>query len=186
MSIKYKFHDQDKLYFITFSVVCWIDLFTRNEYRQIMLNSWQHCRTNKGLDIYAYCIMTNHIHMIVGTHDHQLEDIVRDMKRHTSQQLRAAIENNLQESRRQWILSLMKQAGRVNGNNTGFQLWQQDNHPIELSTHRILHQKLDYIHDNPVKAGFVEKPEDYLYSSAKNYYDLPALFEVTLVDPIVM
>jgi len=80
----------------------------------------------------------------------------------------------------------MKQAGRENSNNENFQLWQQDNHPIELSTHQLLHQKLDDIHNNPVKAGFVEKPEDYLYSSARNYYDLPALFEVTLVDPLVM
>jgi REP element-mobilizing transposase RayT len=151
-----------------------------------MLNSWQYCRANKGLEIYAYCIMTNHIHMIVGTNNNKLEDIIRDMKRHTSQQLRAAIENNLQESRREWMLNLMKQAGQANSNNMNFQLWHQDNHPIELPTHHILHQKLDYIHSNPVEAGFVEKPEDYLYSSAKNYYDLPALFEVTLVDPIVM
>jgi putative transposase len=104
----------------------------------------------------------------------------------TSQQLRAAIENNSQESRREWMLWMMHRAGKKNSNNEGFQLWQQDNHPIELSTHKMLHQKLDYIHNNPVEAGFVDKPEDYLYSSAKNYYGLPALSEVILVDPLVV
>jgi putative transposase len=186
MSTKYKFNKQDKLYFISFSIINWIDLFIRIEYKKIMLDSWEHCQKNKGLEIYGWCIMPSHIHMIIGTNKNNMEHIVRDMKRHTSQQLRAAIENNSQESRREWMLWMMHRAGKKNSNNEGFQLWQQDNHPIELSTHKMLHQKLDYIHNNPVEAGFVDKPEDYLYSSAKNYYGLPALSEVILVDPLVV
>ena len=84
MSTKYKFRDQDKLYFVSFAVVNWIDLFIRNEYKDIMLKSWQHCREYKGLEIYGWCIMTSHVHMIVGTHGDKLEDIMRDMKKHTS------------------------------------------------------------------------------------------------------
>jgi hypothetical protein len=64
----------------------------------------------------------------------------------------------------------MEETGKQNSNNRGFQLWQQDNHPIALSTEKIMHQKLDYLHNNPVEAGFVEKAEDWLYSSAKQYY----------------
>lgn len=67
MSTKYKFHDQERLYFITFAVVGWIDLFVRNEYRQILLDSWKYCRENKGLQIFGWCIMSSHVHMIIGT-----------------------------------------------------------------------------------------------------------------------
>lgn len=80
MSTKYKFRDQDQLYFISFAVINWIDLFIRNEYKQIMLDSWKHCQGKKGLEIYGWCIMPSHIHMIVGSHLGRLEDIMRDMK----------------------------------------------------------------------------------------------------------
>src|SRR6185503_2332410 len=185
MSSKYKFHDQDKLYFVSFAVVNWIDLFIRNEYKDIMIASWNHCQLEKGLEIYGYCIMTSHIHMIIGTHGANLEHIMRDMKRHTSIALRQAIERHPAESRREWMLWMMKRAGTKNNHNSEFQLWQQDNHPVELFDLKILHQKLDYIHYNPVVAGIVEKPEDYLYSSARNYCGLPGLVDVILVEPLM-
>ena len=111
---------------------------------------------------------------------------MRDMKRHTSEKLKEAIRSNQQESRREWMLWMMERSGRQNSNNSNFQLWRQDNHPIELYDHKLLHQKLDYIHNNPVEAGFVEKPEDYLYSSARDYYGLPGLIEILLVDPLAV
>jgi len=186
MSTKYKFGDQDKLYFVSFAVVNWIDLFIRNEYKDIVLDSWKHCQQYKGLEIYGWCIMSSHIHMIIGTHGDNLEHIMRDMKKHTSIALKQAIKEHPQESRREWMLWMMEKAGKENSQNTGFQLWQQDNHPIELYNAKILHQKLDYIHDNPVVAGIVEKPEDYLYSSARNYCGMPGLIDVLLIEPQVM
>lgn len=185
MSIKYKFRDQERLYFVTFAVVNWIDLFIRNEYKEIMLDSWKHCQANKGLEIYGWCIMTSHIHMIIGTHNAKLEDIMRDMKKHTSLELKKAIQNHPSESRREWLLWMMERAGKKNIQNLNFQLWQQDNHPIELSDFKMLHQKLDYIHNNPVEAGIVEKPEDYLYRSTRDYYGLPGLIDIILVEPMV-
>ena len=187
MSTKYKFHDQDKLYFVTFAVVNWIDLFIRNEYKDIMIESWKHCQVEKGLEIYGWCIMSSHIHMIIGTHGDKLENIMRDMKKHTSIALKKAIKEHPQESRKEWMLWMMERAGRKNIKNIAFQLWQQDNHPIELFDQKILHQKLDYIHYNPVVAGIVENPEDYLYSSAKNYYQgLPGLIDIILVEPMTL
>jgi hypothetical protein len=123
--------------------------------------------------------------MIIGSNQNKLEDIMRDMKRHTSENLKAAIRANSQESRREWMLSIMEQAGQKNSNNSNFQLWRQDNHPIALYDPKILHQKLDYIHNNPVEAGFVEKPEDYLYSSARDYYGIPGLVEILMVEPLL-
>jgi len=139
----------------------------------------------KGMELYAWCIMTNHVHMIIGSHQDKLENIMQQMKMHTSIKLREQIMSNMKESRREWMIELMQRAGRKNSNNNEFQLWQQNNHPIELITPAIMHQKLDYIHDNPVKAGIVERPEDYLYSSARDYYGIKGLIQIELLDPIL-
>jgi len=91
MGRKYKFHDNTKLYFVTFTVVDWIDVFTRIEYTEIVYNSLRFCQQEKGLELYAYCIMTNHIHLIIGTETGSLPDIVRDFKSFTSRHIRKAI-----------------------------------------------------------------------------------------------
>ena len=170
MSRKYKFTDNEELYFVSFAVIGWIDLFIRNEYKEVLLRSTQYCQQNKDLDVYAYCIMPSHVHMIIGSRGNLMSNIMRDLKRHTSEALRKTIQQNPRESRKEWMLQMMEDAGKENSNNSRFQLWQQDNHPIGLSTEKIMHQKLDYLHNNPVESGFVEKAEDWLYSSAKQYY----------------
>ena len=95
MSRKYKFHDNDKLYFISFATVYWIDVFIREEYEEVILESWKYCQEKKGLEIYGWCIMTSHIHMIIGTKKNKLEDIVRDMKSYTSTTLKKSIKEKL-------------------------------------------------------------------------------------------
>lgn len=181
MSRKYKFRDPDKLYFISFSVIYWIDLFIRNEYRDIVLDSWKYCQKNKGLEIYGWVIMTNHIYMIIGSNERSLDKIVGEMKSFTSQELRKTIKNHRGESKKRWMMKMMQDAGETNGNNGDWQLWQQHNHPIELFNTEIFHQKLQYIHDNPVKAGFVESEEDYLYSSARDFYGKKGLIELSYI-----
>jgi putative transposase len=183
MSRKYKFRDNDKLYFVTFAVINWIDLFIRNEYKNILLKSFEYCINNKGLEVYAYCIMTSHVHVIIGSNKEPMENIMRDLKRHTSETLKEAIEKHPTESRKQWMLQQMIEAGTANSNNSSFQLWQQHNKPMELRTEEQLYDTLKYIHRNPVIAGFVEKEEDWLYSSARNYYGLHPLIDVTLLEP---
>ena len=74
------------------------------------------------------------------------------------------ISENLQESRKEWMLWMFKRAGKSNGNNTNYQFWQQHNQPIEITGH-LLEQKIDYIHNNPVEAGWVNEPHEYYYSS---------------------
>jgi len=169
MSRKYKFIDSEGLYFISFAVINWIDVFIRNEYKDIVLKSWKHCIDNKGLEIYGWCIMTSHIHMIIGSNKEKPENIVRDMKSYTSTQLKKAITDNPQESRKECLpdgkagmLEMMYKAGEKNSNNDGFQFWQQHNQPIILDNNFIMDQKLEYIHLNPVEAGIVDRPEDYL------------------------
>ena len=186
MSSNYKFRDPGQLYFVTYSVVYWIDLFIRKGYRDILLESWEYCREKKGMQLYAWCIMTSHVHMIIGSEQEKMEDIMRDMKKYTSFELKKALQNQYGESRKEWILPMMEKAGKLNAHSRDFQLWQEGNHPIQLPNPQIAHQKLDYVHNNPVEAGIVEKPEDYLYSSARNYYGMKGLIDIILLDPILI
>ena len=179
MSRKYKFHDNDKLYFISFATIHWIDVFIREEYNRVIIDSWKHCREKKGLEIYGWCIMTSHIHMIIGSKKDKLEDIVRDMKKHTSLELKAAIKNNIQESRKEWIIWMMERAGKKNGNNKDWQFWQQHNKPIEIKSQEMFDKTLDYIHQNPVAAGFVLRPEDWKYSSARDFCGMKGLVDLS-------
>ena len=181
MSRKYKFSDNDQLYFITFGVVHWIDLFIRKEYRNILLDSWRFCQREKGLEIYAWCIMTSHVHMIIGSRDRPMDKIVGEMKSYTSRMLRQAISEHPGESRKEWIIWLMEKAGMGNSNNTEWQLWQQHNHPIALFNEKIFYQKMDYIHYNPVEAGFVENEENYPFSSDRDFFERKGLIELSFI-----
>jgi putative transposase len=182
MSRKYKFVDSEGLYFVSFAVVNWIDVFIRNEYKDILLDSWNYCIKNKGLEIFAWCIMTSHVHMIIAANQNKPENIMRDMKSYSANHLRKAITDNNEESRKEWMLWMMERAGKKNSNNKGFQFWQQDNHPILLETNEMMEQKLDYIHDNPVEAGFVDEPENYLYSSARDYAGIKGLIDISYIE----
>jgi putative transposase len=181
MSTKYKIRDQQKLYFVSFAVVYWLDVFIRNEYKNILLDSLKHCQKTKGLEIYAWCIMTSHVHLIIGTTGNKMEDILRDFKSFTSRSIRNAIQEHPSESRREWMLWLMERAGKKNSNNNDYQFWQQDNHPIELWDNYMMDQKLEYLHMNPVLSGFVDRPEAYLYSSARDYAGEKGLLDIQLI-----
>ena len=170
MSVKYKFHNPEALYYITFATVNWVDVFTRNSYKDILINSFRHCIEKKGLEVYAYTIMTNHVHLIAAARGKEkLENILRDMKKFTAFEVIRAIINNPQESRREWLLELFERAGKANSHNGRYQFWQQDNHPVELSSNEMMEQKLDYIHRNAVESGIVYEPHHYIYSSAGHY-----------------
>ena len=182
MSRKYKSHNPEGLYFVSFATVYWIDVFIRNEYKNELIESWKYCQQNKGLNIHAWVIMTSHVHMIISSETGKPEDIMRDMKSFTSNQLKKAITENPRESRKEWLLWMMERAGKKNSNNNNFQFWQQHNKPIELTNNKIIQQKLDYIHNNPVEEGIVHRPEDYVYSSAKDYCGEKGLLELLLIE----
>lgn len=186
MSKKYKFTDDSKLYFVSFAVINWIDLFIRNEYKDILLESIKYCQREKDLELYGWCIMTSHVHLIIGTKGNALSNIMRDLKRHTSEELHKAIQNNRTESRREWMLWMMERAAKKNSHTARFQLWQAESHPVELTNNKIAHQKLDYMHYNPVEAGFVNNPEDWKYSSALDYNGGKGLLEIIQLEPLML
>ncbi|WP_044211729.1 transposase [Flammeovirga sp. OC4] len=169
----HSFYDQEATYFVTMTVVYWIDVFTREEYRNILLDSLRFCQKNKGLKIHAYVIMSNHVHLIITKGQHiNLSDILRDFKKHTSKTVIKNIQENREESRREWMLWMFERAGQKNSNNKKFQFWQQHNQPVILDTSEKLSQRLGYIHDNPINAGIVQEAANYLYSSASNYHGM--------------
>jgi len=166
----YKIKNKEGTYFVTFSVVEWVDIFTRRNYQEILIDSLKFCQKEKGLVIYAWCLMSNHIHLIVSAKKSDLSDILRDFKKFTSKKLIKSILNNSAESRKKWIIKIFRKAGINNIRNKEHQFWRQESQPKELFSEKFISQKLDYIHNNPIEAGLVEKAEDYLLSSAKNYY----------------
>ena len=118
MSNKYKFGDYDYAYFVTYTVVGRVDLITRDIYRNVILNSLNFCIEHKGLNIFAWVMMTNHIHLIMNTDGrNRPEAIMRDHKRHTSEQIHKLLRNNRGESRAEWMKSILTEYGTKNSNN---------------------------------------------------------------------
>lgn len=169
MSRKYKFHNKEGLYFVSFATVYWVDVFIREQYCQILLDSLDYCRKNKGMELYCWCIMPSHVHLIFRARDSNPDTLLGRLKEYTSKEVVKCIEGNLRESRREWLLELFSRAAQVSSNVKGRQFWQHHNKPIELWSPDVIDQKMEYIHNNPVAAGFVEEPWHWRYSSAVDY-----------------
>jgi len=178
----YKIRNQQGLHFITFAVVDWVDIFSRQQYRDILVDSLEFCIKQKGLRLFAWLIMSNHVHFIASANEeNKLSDILRDFKKFTSVKIMEAIRNNPHESRKDWMLAIFKLRGKENIRNITNQFWQQDNQPKELTDNLMINQKLDYLHNNPVVAGIVENAEDYLYSSARDYSAKKGLINIEII-----
>ena len=165
----------DSLYFVTFTIVGWIDLFTRKAYCEeaiTNLNNLKFCQQHKRLRIYSYCIMPSHLHLIISHDDSKLPDIIRNFKSYTAKRLLEMIENESFESRRSWLLYVLSYYATQHQRNAKYQLWQATNHPIELMSNAVIDQKAEYIHQNPVVAGIVDEAHHYIYSSANPFSPL--------------
>ena len=181
MSRKYKFYNQEGLYFVSFAVVYWLDVFVRDTYFGILVDSLDYCRKNKGLEIYAWCIMPSHVHLVLRAKENNPGVVLKEFKTFTSKKMQAAISENIQESRKEWLIWMMARAGLKNSNVQHKQFWQQHNKPIELWSPAVIEQKVNYIHHNPVEAGFVTEPYYWKYSSAIDYAGGKGLLEIDLI-----
>ncbi len=104
MSRNYKFHNPKGIYFVSFATVYWIDVFIRPIYKDILVDSINYCIREKGLIVYGWVIMSSHVHMIISTGKDKMPDILRDLKKHTSKEITRSIKENIQESRREWMV----------------------------------------------------------------------------------
>ena len=159
----------ESCYFITCSVVGWIDVFTRSIYSDIILDSFKFCRENKGLEIFGFVIMPSHIHFIARNIEGKLPAILRDFKAQTARQILKTIETENKESRKEWPVHMFSYFVKHQAQNEKYQFWQRPNHPVELYSAKIFDQKMEYIHLNPVEAGYVNLAEDWAYSSANPF-----------------
>ena len=162
MSEGYKIRDQARPHFLTFTVTDWVDVFTRKMYRDIVIESMQYCQIQKGLILYGYVIMINHIHLIVQSKNCHLSALLRDMKKFIASKILFAIQNE-SESRRDWMLKRFEFAAQSTNKNEKFKFWQSGNHPKEIFSEKFFWTKLNYIHLNPVRAEIVCKASAYFY-----------------------
>ena len=180
MSTGYKIAEKDDVYYLTFQIVGWVDIFTRKIYRDIVIESFKFLQKNKGLEIYAYVIMSNHIHLLVRSLTGDLSGTIRDFKNFTGKKFLSVVNSDV-ESRSDWMKMVFEYHGKYKNKQT-HQVWTHENHAEIIYSQKFIQQKVDYIHKNPVKSGIVVNPEDYLYSSARNYADLDNLLEIVKVD----
>jgi len=176
----------NKAYFITMTVVGWIDVFTRKNHLDAIIESLKYCQKEKGLIIYAYVIMSNHLHLIVDTKElFSINEIIRDFKKFTSKKIICQIQNE-PESRREWMLQQFANAANESAKHKSFKFWQSGNHAIEVFTEKFVWKKINYIHDNPVRAGYVKNQWDWVYSSASNYQDDESIIDVFKIPPMLI
>lgn len=181
MSTGYQIKEQTAPYYLTLQIVDWIDVFTRQIYRDIAIDSFRYCQQNKGLQIFGYVIMSNHIHLTANSPDGHLSETIRDFKKFTSKSITDAIaEGN--ESRKVWMLNRFAFNTKLHSRNQKYQVWTHENHAVVLYSNDFIQEKLEYLHNNPVRAGLVNRPEDYLYSSARNYADLEGILDIAYIE----
>ena len=177
MTTGYQIKDQEGLYYLTFQVVDWVDLFTRVVYRDIIIESLKYAMEHKHLQVFAYVIMSNHVHLIAQSAVGLLSNTIRDIKKYTSKRIIDTI-YAIPESRREWLVNRFQFNARKHKRNSKFQVWTHENHAIYLYSNNFICEKIEYIHNNPVRTCIVQNPEDYLYSSARNYACIPAILDI--------
>lgn len=173
---------QSNLFFATSTVVGWVDLFTREHYRDIIYKSFQHCVQNELFKLHCFVIMTNHFHCIISGDPETMNHNFGRMKRAISTQIHKEMIQANRESRKEWMLNLFEFVGKSNYRNDNFQLWQQGYKVFPIWTPKVLAQKFHYIHNNPIKAGFVTDPTHWAHSSARQYAGLLPTFPIEPVD----
>ncbi|MBI4644176.1 MAG: transposase [Deltaproteobacteria bacterium] len=176
MRTRYKAVEDGQPIFITSTIVEWIPVFIRKPYIDILINALTFCRQNKKLKIFSYVIMDNHIHLLISGDN--LSNIIRDFKRHTAREIIKLAEFE----KKFWLLQQFKFYRQKYKTDSDYQVWQEGFHPKQIFSEDMLRQKIEYIHHNPVRIGWVDKPEDWVYSSARNYLGLEAILEIDALE----
>lgn len=181
MSDSYRIYRGDDAYFVTFTIVKWIKVLQDDSYKLIIIDAIRFYQENKGLIVYAYCIMPNHVHMIIqGSHTFSVSEILRDLKKFTSRAIVRKLEEEKPEGYQQ-ILHQFFEAGKPLKRIKNYKVWQDENKAMITYSNAFTMQKLKYIHNNPVKAGLCQLPWEYEFCSAVNYAGKEGLLKVELL-----
>lgn len=160
---RYHFIKSDSPHFLTCTVLEWLPVFTRRETVQIVLDSWTYQQKEHGLRLYGFVVLENHLHAVAEADD--LPALWSRFKSYTARK----IIDFLKVHRAEIFLKRMRASSKAKRSDREYQFWQEGSHPQLIEGEAMLRQKLEYIHLNPVKRGYVEKPEYWRWSSAANY-----------------
>lgn len=171
---RYRFTGDEAPHFMTMTVNNWLPVFTRRVTVEILLDSWRYLRGHAGLRIHGFVILENHLHLVAGSPD--LQGDVRRFKSFTARSILDYLK--AQNDRR--VLRLLAFFKRAHKRDSEFQLWEEGSHPQRVDSELVMRQKLEYIHRNPVERGYVDEPEHWRWSSARNYAGQPGVIEVDM------
>ena len=170
---RYFVYDNERPYFLTCTIVAWLPVFTRPETVNIIYDSWRFLQANGRLKLFGYVILENHLHLIASSPD--LSKEMGDFKSYTARR----IIDHLKACKAETMLKQLRYHMEFHKVGTQqFQLWQEGSHPQQIANKEMMEQKLEYIHYNPVKRGYVDDPVHWRYSSARNYAKMPGLIEI--------
>lgn len=169
---RYTITEPDKPHFLTCTVVEWLPVFTRPETVQILLDSWCYQREHQGLKLYGYVVLENHLHYVAQAK--QLDVCVKNFKSFTARK----IIDYLQANQVERLLTRLHDAKCAHKTDRYYQFWQEGSHAELIFSEDIMRQKLNYIHANPVKRGYIDEAEHWRYSSARNYDGKPGLIDI--------
>jgi REP element-mobilizing transposase RayT len=141
MSTGYQIKDQEGLYYLTFQVVDWVDIFTRQVYRDIVIESFKYSIEHKDFQLFGYVIMSNHIHLIANSGTGRLSATIGDIKKYTSKKIIETIQT-INESRNEWLLNRFSFNAKQNSRNKNYQVWTHENHAIYLYSNEFIAEKL--------------------------------------------
>jgi putative transposase len=169
---RYQVVDARSPHFFTCTVVEWQPVFVRPQCVQIVLDSWRYLREHEEFRLYGFVIMENHVHGIA-----QAEDMASCLRRFKSFTARRIVDELLLAAASDVLARL--HWGKVDHKtDRAFQFWQEGSHAEIVTSEEVMRQKLDYIHLNPVRRGYVDQPEHWRYSSARNYAGQVGVIEI--------
>lgn len=150
-----------ELIFLTATIQEWKPILQNDELKSIITDSLSFLARDKRIYLCGFCIMNNHMHLLIQVIEpHAIEDVQRDFLKYTAQKILKNLKDNNAE---------LYETLRVDAKDRKYQVWKRNPLSVPLRTEAVVKQKLDYIHENPVKAGLCKHPEDYLFSSAYFY-----------------
>ncbi len=170
---RYKITEKDKPHFITCTTVDWIALFSSQSIVRILFESLSYLQENQRIKIYAYVIMEHHLHLILSSQ--RLGKEIGIFKSFTAKK----IIDFLKEKKANHILEMLKWSKLKHKTDRTYQLWQEGSHPEAILHEEMMIQKIEYIHNNPVKCGYVDRPEHWRYSSARNYLGMEGMLGIS-------
>jgi REP element-mobilizing transposase RayT len=173
-------------FFVTFNTVDWVDVFIRPVYKQIIVHSLNHFIAHKGLTVYAWCLMTNHLHLLVQAKENEvIAELEKEFKSFTTRKILEAIDTE-PDARKKWMMERFENLGNILGFLRKFHVWQTCTNPVFINCDKkdTLLEYIDFIHGNPVRDRIVDTSTDYLYSSARDYSGMTGLVNITKIPNI--